>query len=96
VHKRTNSYEKAIEDYNRAIEISPNTSRFYTKRANAYCKLEQYQPAIEDYTKVIRMEPGNAEARFDRAVTYMQTGEYRHAVDDYNTPQKLDRAIRCM
>ena len=53
-------YQRAIEDYDKAIELDPNNDRTYQQRGDCYVELGQYQRAIEDYGKAIELDPNNA------------------------------------
>lgn len=50
-------YEKAIEAYNKAIELNPNDAEAYFWRGRAYIDLERYERAIEDFDKAIELNP---------------------------------------
>jgi tetratricopeptide (TPR) repeat protein len=41
-------YKKAIECFDKAIELNPNLAEAYCNRGNAYFYLKQYERAIED------------------------------------------------
>jgi len=42
-------YDKAIEDFTMAIELSPKYANAYTNRGGVYAYKQQYTKAIEDY-----------------------------------------------
>ena len=65
---RSGEYEKAIEDYNKAIELDPNLAGVYYNRGNAYFYLKQYEKAIEDFDKAIELNPNNAYAYNNRGL----------------------------
>ncbi|MCK5486751.1 MAG: tetratricopeptide repeat protein, partial [Desulfobacterales bacterium] len=44
-------YDKAISDYNKAIEINPKDAEAYYNRGYAYGEKGEYDKAISDYTK---------------------------------------------
>jgi uncharacterized RDD family membrane protein YckC len=57
----TAEYDRAIQDYTRAIEIESENGEAYYKRGNAYAHKEEYKKAIQDYNKAIALDPKNAE-----------------------------------
>ncbi|MGB2752504.1 MAG: tetratricopeptide repeat protein [Pyrinomonadaceae bacterium] len=61
------NYQKAVEDYSKAIGIDPNCRECYTSRARQYGWLKDYAKAEADYDKAISLEPGVAERYWDRA-----------------------------
>ena len=58
-----NFRERAIEDFDKAIELDPNDAEAYYYRCNSYSVLGQYQRSIEDYDKALELGPNDAEAR---------------------------------
>ena len=53
------NYESALKEYDKAIEINPNNSRFYTSRANLHLvKLWDTFSAFEDRIKAVQLEFG--------------------------------------
>jgi tetratricopeptide (TPR) repeat protein len=65
---RGNAYEgkgqhdRALEDYDQAIRLSPNWPVAFTNRGNAYNRKGQYDRAVEDFDQAIRFNPNYAEA----------------------------------
>jgi len=47
---------RAIEDYDKSIELGPNSSRVYWSRGNSYFALRQYQRSIEDFDKALELD----------------------------------------
>jgi regulator of sirC expression with transglutaminase-like and TPR domain len=41
-------FEKAIQDYNQAIELNPKDADAFIDRGVAYAKLKQFEKAIQD------------------------------------------------
>ena len=54
--------QRAIEDYDKAIELDPNDAEAYSDRGSSYHRLGQNERAIEDYDEAIKLDPDNAEA----------------------------------
>jgi tetratricopeptide (TPR) repeat protein len=52
---KAGNYEKAIECYNKTIELDPNYAGAYNNRGIAYAKLGHYERAMEDFEKVIEL-----------------------------------------
>jgi tetratricopeptide (TPR) repeat protein len=48
-------YQEAVEDYSKAIELSPNNATYWSNRGDAYSKLNEYHKAIEDFSKAIQI-----------------------------------------
>ena len=65
-------YERAIEDFNKAIELKPDYAEAYVNRGNSYLGLEEYERAIEDFDKAIKIDPKDVGAYHNRAIAIGQ------------------------
>jgi tetratricopeptide (TPR) repeat protein len=55
-HYQHKNYEKAIEDYTKAIELSNRkTYGYFSNRANLYVLTEQYEKALKDYEMILEL-----------------------------------------
>src|SRR5262249_60944662 len=54
--------ERAIVEYDKAIELEPRYARAYRLRAKAHIGIDDYDKAIADATQAIDLEPSDAEA----------------------------------
>ena len=61
---------KAHKDYSDAIELSPNTSVLYSKRAQVYFDTAHYDDALKDTEQALLINPNQGEAYVLRALTY--------------------------
>ena len=50
-------FEKAIEDYSKAIELDPENPELYIARAISYNLMEEYEKSLLDYGKAIEIQP---------------------------------------
>ncbi len=78
------SFEGAVRDYTRAIELDPNRVRFYAGRAWSFVHIENWGSAIEDYTRAIELEPDNPEFWLSRGDVYGRIGDLGPAIADIN------------
>ena len=79
-------YDKAINDFNKVIELSSNTSILasaYSGRASSYNGKGNYDKAIEDYTKAIELDQDKADFYLYRGGCYFDKGDYKKAINDY-------------
>jgi tetratricopeptide (TPR) repeat protein len=87
--------QRAIADYNQAIEINPAYVDAYLARGKAYSSERFDDPrAIADYDKVIALDPRNAHAYLARAGFYMEQipEQADRAMADYNRAIEIDPA----
>ncbi len=94
-HLNLNKPEKALADFNRAIELEPGRASGYQGRANALNTLQRYREALRDYDNAIELDPGPglANAYVNRAVAYSHLGENKKAIADYEKGLELDPKI---
>jgi len=82
-------FQKAIEEFDKAIKIDSNYAEPYNGKGVAYRNLSEYHKAIEDYTKAIELYPSFFEAYNNRGVCFIFLGEYDKACFDFDKACKL-------
>jgi tetratricopeptide (TPR) repeat protein len=80
--------DRAIQDWDQAIRLSPDNADFYNNRGRAYDSKGDHDRAIQDYDQAIRFEPENAVYYYNRGIAYGREDMYDRAIQD------LDQAIR--
>ena len=83
-------YKKAIENYNKAINLGLDNSNFYSKRGESYYHLKEYEKSIEDYSRAISLNPNNAVYYKRRGDSYYNLKEYEKAIEDYSRAISLN------
>lgn len=83
-------YDRAIADFNRAIELNPKDAVAYYNRGNVYRKKGEYHRAISDYSKALEINPEYTLAYKARGITYGEKEEYDRAIADYNRAIELN------
>jgi tetratricopeptide (TPR) repeat protein len=62
-YKKKGYYDKAIEDYNKIIELKPDFADAYVSRGNTYYNKSKYDLAIADYQKAVKIDPNHRIAK---------------------------------
>ncbi len=83
-------YDRAIENYRKAIELNPKYAEAYSNRGLAYSELKQYDRAIEDYGKAIKLNPDLPEAYNNRGLAYYELKQYERAIENYGKALELN------
>lgn len=92
-------YDKAIEDYVKALTFNAKDPSVYYYRGNSYLLLGEYKKAINDFNKAISLKPEFAEAYYNRAILYRAMGQKEKAIDsylkflEYADPEKMSSEI---
>jgi len=75
-------YDRAISEFNKALEINPRYTEAYNLRGGVYSRKGQNDEAISDYSKAIEIDPRDVRAYNYRAWEYTLKGEYDQAISD--------------
>ena len=85
-------YEKAIVDYNKALELSPTEiCLVYSMRGNAKRNLNDFDGAISDQNKAIDLNPLYADGYFNRGIAKFKKGDFDGALKDYSQVLKINQ-----
>ena len=90
VYNKLRQFDKAIADYNKAIEIDPKYINAYMFRGGVYHSLHQYDKAIADCTKAIEIDPKHKDAYHIRGFLYRFIMQYDKAIADYTKAIEID------
>ena len=83
-------FEKALTDYNQAIQFDANYVPAYLNRGVTHLNLQQYKNALVDFKYVIQLNPEHAKAFSNIGVTYTSLGRYKDALKHFSQAIKLD------
>ena len=80
------SYESAILDYSKSLELNKNDGAAFNGRANCYYMLEKYKEAKMDYTKAIELVPTDAVSyKYWRGVCNYNLDLAQEALNDFTS-----------
>ena len=88
--RQKREYDRAIEDYNQALQLNPNYYEAHNNRGNAWSDKRDYDRAIEDYNHALRLNPDDHHAYNNRGVALSAKREYDRAIEDYNDALRLN------
>lgn len=81
---RIGNYEKALDDFNRAISLNPDYHIAYYNRGQVYKILGNYELAIANYEKAAEISPKYFEAFNNLGTTYAAKGDTAKAILFFN------------
>ncbi|MGC2064298.1 MAG: tetratricopeptide repeat protein, partial [Thermodesulfovibrionales bacterium] len=76
-------FDKAIDDFTKAIEINPSYSLAYNNLGYTYYLLGQRESALDGYNKAIALDRNYARAYVNRGVLYFNTNNEELAMSDF-------------
>ena len=83
-------YDKALEEYDRAIQSDANHAHAYYLRSWTFLQLSEYDLAFTDMNQAIAKDPENAEFYRARAVLWRNVFEYDKSTEDCSKALHLD------
>lgn len=91
-------YAKAIDLFNKALEIAADPAYVIHDRGSAYVGARSYDLAIADYTKAMEMKPDQkdfvAQCYNDRGVAYFKFGKYQESYNDVVKAMEMGYRVR--
>src|SRR5262245_24303981 len=100
VHLGNRNYDRAIDDYTKAIRLDTKYAVGFYNRGLAYLRKGRIDRAIEGFDEAIRLNPKYAHAFVNRAIAYREKAQWDFdaylAEGRYDglAIQELDKAIR--
>lgn len=83
-------YQAAIDQYTKAIEMSPFMGSHYYDRGIAWYKKGDEKKAIEDFNRVIILDPRSSSAYVYRGLCKVKGGDYQGGLNDYRKGLELN------
>lgn len=74
-------YKMEIQHKSQLIEQTPDNSRLYSERGQAYHAIHNYDLAIQDFLKVIELTPDKVHGYYYLGETYTALGENKEAIE---------------
>ena len=89
------NFRKAIENFNKSIELNKDFSVTYFYRGAAYHSIEEYDEAMLDYTKALSLDSKMTDAYYNRAKIILsrkdiQNPDIKKAIKDLEKALELD------
>ncbi|MBD1912961.1 tetratricopeptide repeat protein [Leptolyngbya sp. FACHB-8] len=90
---RLNCLDKAVEAFDRAIQLEPSADSWYRK-AEILVQQRQLHLAIEAYNQAIALEPDCGEFWYQRGLALVDLQQYTEARQSYDRAVSLDSRYR--
>jgi predicted Zn finger-like uncharacterized protein len=89
-HYKNKRYNKAVAEYNKALQIDPGNPQAYFGRARCRLNTGQYDKAIADFNKAVKFNPNYSKAYDNLGWLYMKRGEFDKSIGFLNKSIKLN------
>jgi len=76
--------EKALADYNKALQLNPQLDSVYNNRANYYASVGKLSEALADYEQALDLNPGNFRTWINQAITFRDLRLYNLALENFD------------
>ncbi len=87
------NYEKAIEFYDKAIDINPKNAEAWNNKGYALYNLKKYDEAIKCYNNAIEINPEYAVAIYNKGTSLEKFGKYDDAIECYDKALEINPEI---
>ena len=86
---RINQPRVAIDDFNRAVQLSPESASIYNNRGNVLLAIGLASEAVKDFDRALLLAPGYAAAYSNRANAHGRLGDNEAAIRDFSHAVRL-------
>src|SRR6202012_5814927 len=76
--------KRAIDDFDKSLELKPGTAEVLARRGIAKLELKQNDAGLADLGKALESDPKNADFLVERGIGYDMTGNYPAALADFD------------
>ena len=87
IYKR--DYEKALHDFNKAINLKPDYYEAYCNRGAALAYMKNMNESLKDFNKAVQINPQFAEAYYSRGFTKLCLNDTTGACSDWKVLKQL-------
>jgi tetratricopeptide (TPR) repeat protein len=91
-YSRLNQPRAAIDDFNRSVQLFPESPSVYNNRGNVLLAIGHAQEAVKDFDRAIQLAPGYAAAYSNRANALARLGDNDGAARDFAHAVRLTPA----
>ena len=90
IYANNGNIEKAIADFDQALELDRNDPEAYYVRGSAYYDKGDLEQAITDFTHSLRLNPNISVTYHNRGLAYYDKGNIEMAIDDYTEALRIN------
>ena len=88
-HLKQRRYRDALYNYDRALDIKPNTDVAWLRKANVFLAMGRFEDALVACKRASELRPGDATTWYLMGLAYNQLGDYEKELKAYDTALKI-------
>jgi protein O-mannosyl-transferase len=88
-HRWEKNYDKAIVEYNHALQMDSTYYQAWSNRGVVYNNIGKHELAIHDFTKCLNYKPNDIDALLGRANSLSAINRFKEALPDYDIYLKI-------
>jgi len=88
LHKQ-GRFKKAVESYERAIDINPKFIFAHNNLGNVFKDLSEFDKALSKYQDAIKLNPNYAEAYYNQGLVYKKICKYNESIKSFECALKI-------
>ena len=89
-YKHKGQLDRALEDYDEAIRLSPANTNNFNLRGSVYDSKGQPERALQDYNQALKLDPNSSTAYNNRGLAYVHLDQTDRGIQDYTQAVKLN------
>lgn len=89
-YRDVKKYDKALLDYNKAIQMNPSKASLFNSRGKMYFDMGRTHECINDYNTATQLDPTLSEAWINRGAAHAAQGNLQQALADFNKGIEVD------
>jgi tetratricopeptide (TPR) repeat protein len=92
-YRRIGKYERALSDFNQALQLEPNSVGLRYARGITYYQMGDFDSAQTDLDWVLTKDPALGLAYYYRALVFHNKGDYQRANSDYRNAVRVEAGL---
>ena len=89
-YSRSGEKNKALEAFNKALELNPNDAKAWNNIGVVYHEKKEYEKAIPYFKKAIALDPTDQRFWYNLGLAYHHIGAYEDAITAYNASLNIE------
>ncbi|MEJ2252209.1 MAG: tetratricopeptide repeat protein [Candidatus Lokiarchaeota archaeon] len=87
------NYDKAIQIFNRIINLNPKSHRAYYNLGMIYFELKQFKKSLKFYKKALKLKPDYKYAHYNIGLLFESKNKFKKALKNYEKALKIDEGF---